>query len=134
MVEERITDGVRIAELLSSEVSGREGDLADLAVVAADPDAVGTVDGERAYDVARDGDRVARAFVHESRVRLEIDAAPERSLDLAADRGLRARPRATEPPRTILFVESGAEVKPASDVLAVLAGYGYGDRRTTDDG
>lgn len=122
MVEERITDGVRIAELLSSEISGRDGDLAGLSVVDADPDAEGTVDGERAYDVARDGDRVARAFVHESRVRLEVDADPERSLELAGDRGLRARPRATDPPRTILFVESGAEVKRAGDVLGALAG------------
>jgi len=121
MVEDRITDGVRIAELLASEIDGRGGDLAGLSVANADPQAEGTVDGQRAYDVTRDGRRVARAFVHEARARLEVDADPERALSVARERDLRARPRATEPPRTILFVGSGAEVKRASDVLGAIA-------------
>lgn len=120
MVEERITDGVRIAELLSSEVMGRSGPLARIAVANANPDVEGTVDGEFAYDVTRDGDRVARVYVHESRVRLEIVADPSRALELARGVRLRARPRATDPPRTIVFIEHGAQVKAASDVLGGL--------------
>lgn len=122
MVEDRITDGVRIAELLASEIEGREDSLAPLSVVDADRSVAGTVDGQRAYDVDRDGERVARAFVHEERVRLEVDADPQGALEVARDHELRARPRAVEPPRTILFVESGAEVKRASDVLGTIAG------------
>lgn len=129
MVEDRITDGVRIAELLASEVEGREGDLAGLSVANADRSVEGSVDGDRAYDVRRGGRRIARAFVHGDRVRLEVDAHPRRALEVARERGLRTRPRATEPPRTILFVESGAEVKRASDVLGAIA-----DRDPVDDG
>ncbi len=45
MVEERITDGRRIAELLSSEVDGREdGELAEYAVTNADRDVEPTAD------------------------------------------------------------------------------------------
>ena len=75
MVRDRTTDGVRLAELLSSEIHGREsGPLGRLAVT----------------DAGRDAE-------------------------------LRVRPKAVDPPRTLLFVEDGAEVKRATDVLAAVA-------------
>ena len=53
MVEDRTTDGKRIAQLLSSEVSSREDSGLDgLAVVNADADVEPSADGELAYEVA----------------------------------------------------------------------------------
>lgn len=124
MVEKRVTDGVRIGQLLASEIEGRDGRLADLAVSDADPDAEGTTEGQRAYDVVA-GDRlVARAFVHEDRLRLEVRVAPEAALERARDLDLRTRPRASDPPRTVVFVESGSAVKRASDLIGELATLG----------
>jgi hypothetical protein len=129
MVEDRITDGRRIAELLSSEIDGREdGPVADLAVTNADRDVEPTADGARAYDVARRGERIARAYVHEDRTRLEFEAGQDAAAEAAADRDLRVRPTATTPPRTLVFVESGAEVKRAVDVVRSVS------RRLEDGG
>lgn len=133
MVEERITDGRRIAELLASEVTGREGDLAGLAVARADREVEPTPDGARAYDVVRSpeddgtdaadegGDTLASVFVQPDRARVEVRVAPERTLTAARGLDLRARPRATTPPAAVVFVESGAETKRAADVLGVAA-------------
>ena len=129
MVEERVTDGRRIAELLASEVEGRVGALASLTVGNADRDAEPSVDGTHAYDVVRenedaDGDAgatVASAYLQPERVRLELSAAPERALADARERGLRARPRAGESPATLVFVESGAATKRAADLLGAVA-------------
>ena len=128
MVEERITDGKRIAQLLASELDGREdGGLEAVAVTTADRDAEPSADGTRAYDVVRtdegDGDRFARVFVHEDRARLEFEAGQDVAAETAAERDLRVRPKAVEPPRTLVFVESGAAVKRATDVVqAVVTG------------
>jgi len=118
MVEDRITDGKRIAELLSSEVTGHERPPYDgMAVVDADPDVEPTADGARAYDVEHDGDRLARVFVQPDRVRLELAAGLEAAHESAEDAGLRTRPVASEPPRLVVFVEYGAAAKRAFDVL-----------------
>ncbi|WP_254768906.1 hypothetical protein [Salinilacihabitans rarus] len=118
MVEDRTTDGRRIAELLASEVDGREdGELARFAVTNADRDVEPTADGARAYDLERDGERFARAFVHPERVHLEFEGGREAAVDAAEAAALRARPKATRPPKTLVFVESGAAVKRATDVL-----------------
>ena len=134
MVEDRTTDGKRIAQLLSSELSGREDSgLAALEVVNADPDATGSTDGELAYEIARtgdsgtedgDGEMLADVYLHEDRVRIEFRAAVDAAAEAAEDVGLRIRPKAAEPPRTLAFVEDGAQVKRATDaferVLQVL--------------
>ncbi|MGQ3411023.1 hypothetical protein ACT4ML_02010 [Natrinema sp. LN54] len=118
MVEDRITDGRRIAQLLASELDGREdGELARFAVTNADRDVEPTADGARAYDVTRDDERIARAFVHDDRAHLEFEAAQDAAAEAASDVDLRVRPKATNPPRTLVFVESGAEVKRATDVV-----------------
>ncbi|WP_408957490.1 hypothetical protein [Natrinema sp. 74] len=122
MVEDRITDGRRIAELLSSDLDGREdGDLTRVAVTNADRDVEQTADGARAYDVTRDDDRIARAFVQEDRARLEFEAGQDAAAEAAAEVDLRVRPKATTPPRTLVFVESGAEVKRATDVVQAVS-------------
>ncbi|PSQ15740.1 hypothetical protein BRD00_13305 [Halobacteriales archaeon QS_8_69_26] len=120
MVEDRITDGRRIAELLASELEGREGPLSGASVTDAVPDAGPSPDGTRAYDVEYEGTTLATALLLPDRVLLEVRARPDRALEAANELGLRARPKATDPPRTLVFVESGAEVKRASDALATL--------------
>ncbi|WP_435346150.1 hypothetical protein [Haloarchaeobius sp. HRN-SO-5] len=122
MVERRTTDGVRIAQLLASELDGREdGHYARFAVVDADRDVEPTVDGARAYDVTLDGEAFARAFVHPDRVRVELRRGLDAGAEAAAAADLPARPKAVEPPRLVLFVESGAAVKRAGDVLVAAA-------------
>lgn len=123
MVEDRVTDGVRIGELLASEIEGREdGPLGDLAVTNADPDVEPNVDGARAFDVEYEpaDDRVATVNVHGDRIHLAVRTAQESAHEAAVAADLRTRPKATRPPQTLVFVESGAEVKRATDVLAAI--------------
>ena len=118
MVREYVRDGKRIAQLLASEVDGREDGILDrLAVVDPDPDVEGSPDGERAYRIARDDDPVATVFVHEDRTRIEFREGVDAAAETGSDVGLRVRPKAVEPPRTLVFVENGAEVKRAVDVI-----------------
>lgn len=131
MVEERITDGRRIAELLASELDGRgDGVLDRIAVTNADRDVEPTADGARAYDVvvrtaadeseAETDERLARAFVHDDRAHLEFEAGQDAAVEAAEAADLRVRPKATDPPKTLVFVESGAAVKRASDVVQTV--------------
>ncbi|MDH5019573.1 hypothetical protein [Halobacterium rubrum] len=122
MVEDRITDGKRIAELLSSEVTGHErAPYDELAVVDADPDVEPTADGARAYDVTCGGEQLARVFVQPDRVRVELYGGLDAAREAAAGAGLRVRPVASEPPRLVVFVEYGAAAKRALDVLGAAA-------------
>ncbi|MFB6308726.1 MAG: hypothetical protein ABEH35_05280 [Haloarculaceae archaeon] len=112
MVERRITDGKRIAQLLASELTGLEtGPLSAVEVTDADPDAEPTGEGTFAYAITRAGERVGAVYVHETRARvvLSVDAAslPESvaaELDESED----------EP---VLWIDSGAAVKHAVDLL-----------------
>lgn len=122
MVGDRITDGHRIGQLLASEVTGREsGVLGDMTIVDANPDVDPTDDGAFAYRVALAEDSIAEAYVHPNRLRVELLTGVERGRAAAERVDLRVRPKAVEPPRTLVFVESGAEVKPAVDVLVAVA-------------
>ncbi|GAA0227861.1 hypothetical protein ACFFQF_12050 [Haladaptatus pallidirubidus] len=118
MVEDRTTDGVRIAQLLSSELDGREDPPLDsLAVVNANRDAEPTEDGTLAYEVERNGERVASVFVHPDRIRMELTDGIESAERTAREADLLVRPKAVEPPRVLIFVEQGAHVKRAVDAL-----------------
>lgn len=130
MVEERITDGPRIAELLAAELEGRVDDgLGSIAVRNVDPDVTPTADGARAFDVVRraddpeadesdpEGDRLARAYVHGDFLRLEFEDADEVATETAASVGLDGR-SADEPGS--LVVDSGAAVKRATDVVQIV--------------
>jgi hypothetical protein len=111
MVTRELDDGVRIAQLLASDLVGHEDGLANVTVTDADPDVEPTPNGARAYRV-RVADRpLTTVFVHPERARIEFEAGQEAALDAARDADLRVRPKATEPPRTVVFVENGAEVK-----------------------
>jgi len=122
MVEDRITDGTRIAALLSSEVTGHERDpYGRLAVTNANPDVEPTTDGAHAYDVELDGERFAAVYVQPERVRVELYAGLEAARAEAASRDLRARPVGGEPPRLVVFVPDGARTKRALDVFGAAA-------------
>ncbi|WP_336036585.1 hypothetical protein [Halobacterium yunchengense] len=122
MVEDRITDGTRIAQLLSSEVTGHGDDpYGRLAVTNADPDVEPTTDGAHAYDVALDGERLAAVYVQPDRVRVEVFDGLAAARREAGERGLRARPVGGRPPRLLVFVPDGAKTKRALDVLGAAA-------------
>jgi len=134
MVTDRLTDGVRIAQLLASEVTGNESRLRGLTVADADPDIEATTDGALAYRIVRetdetDGDTanadalcdaVAEVFVQPDRARIEAFAAPEAVAAAASETDLRVRPKASRPPRTLVFIEDGAQVKRALTVLEAV--------------
>jgi hypothetical protein len=133
MVADRLTDGVRIGQLLASEVTGDRGRLRGIDVTDADPDVEPTADGALAFrlvavDGAGEEERgghvddageaseaeravVAEAYVHPDRVRIEFRRAPEAVAETAGEAGLRVRPKAVRPPRTLVFLEDGADVK-----------------------
>jgi hypothetical protein len=143
MVADRLTDGVRIGQLLASEVSGNEGRLRALSIADADPDVEPTADGALAYRIVRaaegdaseaDGRVVVEAYVQPDRVRIEFvgadgaetpesadtDDVPTVTAAAADEAGLRVRPKAVRPPRTLVFVEDGAQVKRALPVFAAV--------------
>jgi hypothetical protein len=127
MVEERLTDGVRIAQLLASEVEGGVGVLDACRVSHADRDVEPTPDGALAYRITVDeggsDKRLAEVFVHPERARVEFLASPGRVAQAADAEGLRVRPKAVQPPRTLVFVPDGASVKRLLPVFdAALAG------------
>jgi len=153
MVGERLTDGVRIGQLLASEIAGNEGRLRNLAVADADPDVEPTPTARSRtgwFAAAREAGRTAmksRRRVRKargtssprpmfsrtgsgsnlSRGRGEVmgSGLPAVAADAAESAGLRVRPKAVRPPRTLVFVEDGAQVKRVLSVFeAVVAATG----------
>jgi len=124
MVESEITDGRRIAELLASEIDGRDDDeLAVLSVTDADRDAEPAVGGTQAYTIeADDGTRIARVFLHPERIHIEFDGGQDVAIEAAARESLRTRPKATTPPKTLVFLERGADVKRGVRVVQAAVG------------
>ena len=128
MVEDRLSDGTRIAQLVASEVTGHEASLSGLSVADADPDAAPSTDGTLAYRVVRGRDGVddgdgeggggsetfAEVYVHPDRARVEFLEGRDAAAEAADAEGLRVRPTAVRPPRTLVFVEDGAEAKRAT--------------------
>lgn len=126
MIPDRLDDGTRIAQLLSSELTGDRDDLAQLSVTDADPDVEPTPDGALAYRVVHDaGDTkttIAEVFVQPDRVRVEFVVAVDDAAQAADAAGLRVRPKAVRPPRTLVFVENGAQVKWILPTFETVAG------------
>jgi hypothetical protein len=119
MVDERLTDGVRIAELLASELHGGATPAA-LDVTDADPEVDPTDDGAVAYRVTADGAEVAVVAVQPDRAYVEFAVAPEAAAEAGRAAGLRTRPKAVQPPRTLVFVEDGTEVKRVLDAFRAV--------------
>lgn len=113
MVEDTITDGKRIAQLLASELTGLEtGPLGRITVTDADPEAMPSDSGTLAYRIGADGSELAAVELYPEYIRLEFDsepAVPESAAELL-----------TDDPR-VVTVTSGAEVKRAVDLLRATA-------------
>lgn len=110
MVEESVTDGKRIAQLLASEVTGLErGPLGATEVADAVPGAEPSDAGTEAYRLVRDGETVAVASLFPDRVELalwvETPWAGGEPPALCDDTG------------ETLVVTSGVAVKRAVDVI-----------------
>ncbi|SFK77263.1 hypothetical protein SAMN04487950_1021 [Halogranum rubrum] len=115
MVHDRLRDGKRVAQLLASELEGNGGALASLVVSDADPDVDPTDDGAFAYAVRDERDaedeRIAEVYVQQDRARVEFLVGQDVAADVGEEQNLRVRPKAVRPPRTLVFVEDGAQVK-----------------------
>ena len=125
MVEDRITDGKRIAQLLSSELTGREtGPLAAVDVVDADPEAEPAPEGTVAYAVAHRDRRIGEVVLYPEAAALVLTFDPDR-----VSRALRGPDLSVVPDETRLSnvegttarvtvrIEAGAAVKRAVDAL-----------------
>ncbi|MDS0259408.1 hypothetical protein NDI56_08390 [Haloarcula sp. S1CR25-12] len=111
MVEDRITDGKRIGQLLASELTGLErGPLGAVSVVDADPDVEPTDDGAFAYRIEAEGEPVGTVFVTVTTARLELDG--QTALDPQRD------DVTVENDGTVAVAHSGAAVKTLVDVVA----------------
>lgn len=136
MVEDRVQNGRRIGQLLASEIRGRADDPhASLAVVDV-RDVQGSIDGTFAFAIAREDEsadtanggtdgtedddtvRVAEVFVHDDRARIEFRTGVEAAAEAGREAGLRVRPKAVRPPRTLVFVEDGVQVKRVLQVMS----------------
>lgn len=114
MVEERVTDGKRIGQLLASELTGLErGPLGALAVEDARPDVEPTDGGALAYRVTRAGDTVATVEVTPSTARLCLTETVEP--DVPAYAAVTVEQTQTG---TVVVAHSGAAVKQLVEVLA----------------
>jgi hypothetical protein len=124
VVEDRLSDGKRIAELLSSELTGlAAGPLEDVAVTDANPDVEPTDEGPMAYGITYEGNRVATVSVMPAVALLALEESIARSVDLAAviaevDHPDVAPGEADQSTR--LRIESGAGVKATVDVLRTV--------------
>ena len=135
MGTDEIRDGARIGRLLSSEIHGHErGALGRLRVVDADADVDATEAGAFAFaiavgdgaDGAPDGSaggerRIAEAYVHPDRLRVEFLVEVKTAVEAGEAAGLRTRPKAVEPPRTLVFIERAADAKAGLRVVRDVA-------------
>lgn len=115
MIDERITDGKRIAQLLSSELTGLQtGALETISITDADPDAIATETGTDAYTIRTDDAELATVtlFPDYIEIRFEVESIPD-----VADTGSIRRGEGLEPDGRTLQVNSGAAVKDAVDVV-----------------
>ena len=118
MVEDRVTDGKRIAQLLASELTGlSSGSAARLDVADADPDAEPSADGTFAYRIELDGVPVGEVFVHEASARVDLSTGPT-DTDVANADGLTLSTTDDGPLR--VRIEYGAAVKRAVDLIRAV--------------
>lgn len=119
MVEDRITDGQRIAELLAAELDGRtDRGLDRVAVVETAGDGPPASRGERAYAVTTDAERLATIRIHPDRVRLTVHVRSERVRAAASEAGLQVTGGPDGP--VSVCIENGAAVKRLIDVIAAV--------------
>ena len=112
MVDERVTDGKRIAQLFASELSGLStGRLSEVAVVNANSGTVPSADGTAASDISYRGDVVGTVVLHPDRAILEVGSESLRLGDVRTEQ---------ETSTHTIPIESGAAVKRAVDDVREL--------------
>lgn len=125
MVVDRLTDGKTIGKHLSSEIHGHEsGVLGRLSIIEADPDAEPSEGGTFAYAIAVDGEngtKIAEAYLHPEQLRVDFLVEATQAAVAGEGTHLSIESNDTEPPRTRVFVQSGAEVKKALRVVRSVA-------------
>ena len=136
MVEDRLSDGKRIAQLLASELTGDQATLAHVVVADADPDVEPTADGAFAYRVIHVADsdalgtddrgrptlaadppvdvdaeitEIATVSVQPNRACVGFTVAPERAAAAAADTEIQKQSTNTD--GTSLVITDGVEAK-----------------------
>ncbi|MFW6385388.1 MAG: hypothetical protein ACOCY7_04555 [Halodesulfurarchaeum sp.] len=118
MVEEEIRDGDRIADLLAHELEGFEEPPFDsIRIVEPAVDDSDASGGDVAFSVDYRDQRLCEIQIQPDRILLEFRMVPDSIVEAAQAVDLRVRPKATDPPSTLLFVERGADVKRVIDVL-----------------
>lgn len=118
MVDEELTDGPRIADLLAAELEGFEESPFDaIELVDRERGVAPTADGTHVYGVEYDGAHCCSVFVQPDRLYLEVPTNPDAVAEAASDVGLRLRRRGSKPPSALVFVDRGADVKRVIDVL-----------------
>lgn len=115
MVESEIRDGQQIASLLEAEIEGFEAP--PFGRLTVDWQAGKSGDGVPAYVVSEGDSTLFSTVVQTERIYLEFRTLQAEVAEAADEAGLRARPKATDPPATLVFVERGADVKRVIDVL-----------------
>lgn len=118
MVEETVGSGRRVAELLSSELSGRSDSVfGAVSVTNPDLDVTGSPQGERAYDIEYGHAVLGSVYVHEERARLVLEQGVDAARSAATEPGLRVRGRGGPSPAVLVFLEDGAAVKQVLPVV-----------------
>lgn len=117
MVEDRITDGKRIAQLLASELTGLEtAPLHRIGVVDSTPDVEPTPDGVEAYGVAVDGDRFGTVTVFPDHVRVALEGSLPATVESGDGVAV-----STDGTLVTVRIEYGAAVKRAVDLVVAVA-------------
>lgn len=121
MTGDTTMEGPEIAGRLATAIDAADGSPDDVTVVDEEQGVEPTRDGTFAYAL-ESGDRtVAEVYVSPGRARVEFSAVPDVAAAAGEQAALRVRPKAVQPPRTLVFVESSEEVTPAVDVVAAVA-------------
>lgn len=114
VVDDEVTDGKRIAQLLASECTGLEtGPLADVTVEEAETEAEPTPDGTKAYTLCSEGRTIAVVLMYPASVDI-------RFTDPCSVSEPRDQPTTADRSEDSIVVSSGAEVKRAVDAVRSL--------------
>ena len=136
MVQDRLRDGKRIAQLLASELTGDQAGLARVVVADADPDVVPTDDGAAAYRVVHVDDsdalttddrgrptlaaepsnnaattEIATVFVQPERAQVEFSVAADRAIAAATAAELDDVSTADDAATALVGITDGVDAK-----------------------
>lgn len=115
MVEDQITDGKRIAQLLSSELTGLQaGGLEDISVTDADADAMPSDTGTLAYRITSDDEPIAAVSLYPEYAELAFSVPITESV---AESVSFAVEDSTAGDDQTVQITSGAAVKEALDLI-----------------